>query len=380
MDEVNSNATVETVLGPVDAASLGATLVHEHLWSDMTSMLGAYGDAEGTAMDSCAVAGEARWNSSVSPDNYRLTDLALQIEEISDAVACGVRTFVDATPPALGRDPNQLVELSRATGAHVVMGCGWYLERTHGDDVRRLDVDGLATALIGEIRHGVGETGIRPGVIGEIGTGDPLTEPERRCLRAAAVAATETGLALSVHVHPWGTEGHEVIDTATGEGLAHERILLNHLTTAVDRPEYLTELLERGVNLAFDLFGFDHSLLAPGRYPPSDYDTVLRLVDLVEAGHADRLFVSQDVGVRTRLLRYGGWGYGHLLRHVVPLMSQQGLGPEVVDRLLVTNPARLLAATYEFSDRSGYGSGAAESIPPTGTPPIPPTGTPQGTT
>ena len=60
-------------------------------------------------------------------------------------------------------------------------------------------------------------------------------------------------------------------------------------------------------------------------------------------GYADRIVLGQDIGVRTRLRRWGGWGYAHLLEHVVPLLRDAGVDDAAVDRMLVANPARLLA-------------------------------------
>ena len=53
--------------------------------------------------------------------------------------------------------------------------------------------------------------------------------------------------------------------------------------------------------------------------------------------------ISQDIGVRTRLRRYGGWGYGHLLRHLVPVLRSHGASEDDLDRLLVRTPARWLS-------------------------------------
>ena len=115
------------------------------------------------------------------------------------------------------------------------------------------------------------------------------------------------------------------------------------MNTAVDRPPYLADLLDRGTNLGFDLMGFDHSLIGLGKYPPSDFDVVARIADLAEQGFADQLFVSQDMGgVKTRLLAYGGWGYAHILDHIVPLLRSAGWGDAEVETLMVANPARLL--------------------------------------
>jgi phosphotriesterase-related protein len=72
-----------------------------------------------------------------------------------------------------------------------------------------------------------------------------------------------------------------------------------------------------------------------------------KVVELANHGHVDRLLISQDVGVKTRLLTYGGWGYAHLLTHVVPLLKSLGLDDLSIERLLVENPQRVLALPAE---------------------------------
>jgi phosphotriesterase-related protein len=156
-------------------------------------------------------------------------------------------------------------------------------------------------------------------------------------------ASRETGLTVSVHVHPWGYEGSTVLDELVGAGADPERVVLGHVTTAIDRPDDLAGLIDRGAILGFDLFGFDHSLLGPGRYPPSDHEAARFVAGLVRTGHRDRLILSQDVGVVSRLRRFGSWGYAHLLEHVVPILRELGLTDDDLDAILVRTPARLLS-------------------------------------
>jgi phosphotriesterase-related protein len=150
-------------------------------------------------------------------------------------------------------------------------------------------------------------------------------------------------LAISVHLHPWGHQGATVLDILETAGAAPERVVLGHLSTAIDRLADLQAFADRGATLGFDLFGFDHSLLGLGRWPPSDRDVAATVAALVHDGYADRIVLSQDVGVRTRLRRWGGWGYAHLLEHVVPVMRELGIGDDALDSMLVRVPARLLA-------------------------------------
>jgi phosphotriesterase-related protein len=134
-----------------------------------------------------------------------------------------------------------------------------------------------------------------------------------------------------------------VLETLVAAGADPERVILGHVTTAIDDYDGLVALLDAGAVLGFDLFGFDHSLLEAGRWPPSDRDVAVVVARLVAQGYAEQISLSQDVGVRTRLRRWGGWGYAHLLEHVVPILRELGIGDDPLDSMLIRTPARLLA-------------------------------------
>jgi phosphotriesterase-related protein len=335
---------VQTVRGPIEPGDLGVTLAHEHLWMDSTPLLAVHRYVANEARPwDAAVAAEARWNPGVHPDNYRLTDVDATVEELVPYTRAGGRSIVELTPPSLGRDPRRVREIAERAGVHVVLGTGQYLEPVHDAWVAAATVDAITDRLLAEVRDGIDGSGIRPGIFGEIGTSDPVRPGELRVLRAVASASAASGLAISVHLHPWGYEGETVLETLVASGAAPERVILGHLNTAIDHPDQLRALADRGATLGFDLFGFDHSLLGPGRWPPSDRDAAATVVALASDGFADRIVLGQDVGVRTRLRRWGGWGYAHLLEHVVPVLRDLGLGDDARDAMLITNPARLLS-------------------------------------
>lgn len=333
---------VRTVLGDVPASSLGPTLVHEHLHMDCTSLAAAHGyvpDPAPGEFDFRAAA-ECRWNPGAHPDNYRFTEHDAVLEDLLDFADLGGGTIVDATPVDLARNPAALARLAQESGLNVVMGTGYYLEATHRPFIPVGDEENASFDII--VREHDDETATRPGMIGEIGTSDPPTPGELRSVTGAARAALATGLPLSVHLHPWGDNAERVIDTIGATGLDLDRVLLNHLSTAIGDDEQIARILHTGILLSFDLCGFDHSLLGPGRYPPSDDEAMATTAALLVGPHASQVMISQDVGVRTRLRRYGGWGYGHTLRHLVPLLTSHGATPEQIHTLLVTNPSRYL--------------------------------------
>lgn len=335
---------IHTVRGPIDPTDLGVTLAHEHVWMDSTPLLAVHGYRQ-TAIGPWdgAAAAEARWHPGSHPDNYRLTEVAATVEELAPFLRAGGQSLVDLTPPSLGRDALKVREISERSGVQIVVGAGQYLEPVHEPWVATATENEITDRLVAEARDGMDGTAIRAGIYGEIGTSDPVSPGEARVLRAVAAAAAETGLAISVHLHPWGHEGRRVLDDLLSAGATPERVILGHLNTAIDRPDELRALADRGATLGFDLFGFDHSLLGPGRWPPSDRDVATIISAFVDDGQGDRIVLGQDVGVRTRLRRWGGWGYAHVLEHVVPVMLELGITPSAVRRMLVDNPARLLA-------------------------------------
>jgi phosphotriesterase-related protein len=64
---------------------------------------------------------------------------------------------------------------------------------------------------------------------------------------------------------------------------------------------------------------------------------------LIAAGHQNQILMSHDIAYKTSLVKYGGYGYHHLLLSVVPRLRDKGVDDLGVRRLLVENPARAFA-------------------------------------
>ncbi len=94
--------TVMTVFGPVEASALGVTLPHEHILCDLGRV-------------------------TRDPRHFMI-DRPLAVEEVGRFKAAGGGAIVDCTTRQFGRDPLGLGAVARATGVHVIMGCGWYRE------------------------------------------------------------------------------------------------------------------------------------------------------------------------------------------------------------------------------------------------------------
>jgi phosphotriesterase-related protein len=309
---------VQTVLGPVAPEALGPTDAHEHLF-----------------LRTPALPGEA------------FTELEPIVAEASAVRAAGARAVVDLTPIGCGRDPRGLRLLAARTGLHVVAATGFHRDAHYpaGHWVFSEPEDTLAELLAADLTSGMDERdwqGPRPqpgparaGVIKLGASYQTLTLPERRRLAAGARAAVRTGAPVAVHCE-LGTMAHELLDLLVQYGVPPGRVALAHLDRNPD-PALHAELAERGAFLMYDGAG-------KVRYHPDSL--LVELVErMAEAGHAGSLLLGGDTGRRSHLRAHGGGpGMAHLFAVLVPRL-RKALGGELVDRLLVANPARAFAFT-----------------------------------
>jgi phosphotriesterase-related protein len=311
------DAVVLTVAGPVPAADIGFTLPHEHLSCSLERV-----HLRQQAFDfSC--------------------DADLISEELDAFRAGGGECVVDLTPPGLGRDARWLQSLSARTGLHVVMAAGWYRDSFYppGADIDRRSIDSLTDELVAEAEAGVEGTGVRPGIIGEIGTdGARISPREEKVHRAAARAASRTGLA--VVTHSLGSKvGLTQLAVFEEEGLEPARVVIGHADSVPDLG-YYDAILDRGASLSFDLFG-----LRDREADVREATGIQSIVALLERGFADRIMLSQDVCSNAQLRRYGGNGYGYLTVRVLPWLRDRGVEEPEIERMTVANPRHLLTVS-----------------------------------
>jgi phosphotriesterase-related protein len=333
---------VQTVLGPVAPAALGVTLMHEHLLCDVTPPeLAARGlpDVEITLSNVFDI----RHNWCLHYGNHILRSVDDLVDEAALFRAAGGGTIVELTTTGMKPDPVGLSAISARSGVHVVAGCGTYIESFAGEALTAKSVDALAHEMICAVREGFGETGIRPGIIGEIGISDPWTAAEQRALQAAAVAQEETGASVNVHPGRDPASPSRIIGLFRSMGGRPDRLVLSHMDRTIMSEDGLLPLLDAGSVVEWDFFGIESSYypFAPIDLPNDGMrlDLILRLVT---RGYRDRIAVSHDICTKTRLVRYGGHGYSHLLVNVVPVMRRKGFSEEDVEALFIGTPARLL--------------------------------------
>lgn len=349
---------VMTVTGPIAPEDLGPTITHEHLLIDMTCYFPPPGDPSLTPAAEAPVRLEdlhrIRVDINGVRDNVLLTDADLAIEELRAHAEEGGGAVVDVTPEDIGRDPLVLRRAAEETGLHVIAGCGHYVHLSHRPGLDEEPVEQIHARMVRELRDGIGETGVRPGIIGEIGASAELHPTEAKVLRAAGRAQADTGVAVTVHLSPNSDNAHEVLDLLEAEGADLTRVVADHLDINLTRYrgdleralDYQRSIAARGCFLEYDTCGNQsYSPSAIGDPPfwfASDQERAVAIARLVADGHADRILLSQDVCHKTDLRRYGGTGYGHVLRTFRTHLAEAGVDAATVEGFLVDNPRRML--------------------------------------
>ncbi|MGV2984248.1 phosphotriesterase [Microbacterium sp. AGC85] len=350
-----------TVLGPIDPNELGFTQTHEHLICDLSKIVGhAEVDASDLRRDDLDVeldaATRGRTKEPVTPQNYdwirrnvvnvdnlTMLDEDLSTHELARFHQSGGRSIVESTPIGLGRSPAALARISRATGVNVIMGSGFYTQNYHPSTVAGASEEQIEEFLVREAFEGVRGTGIRPGVIGEVGLSTNPHPDEVKVLRAAVRAQVRTG--LPVQIHPGRTvegpfDAMQIVEDAGGDPT---RTIMSHIDRTISELADMVRLAKTGCYLEFDLFGQESSYYAFSDFDrPNDAGRLSSMAGLMREGYRERLLIAQDICQKVYLSHYGGPGYTHILENVIPDMKRKGWTRDDINQLVIDNPREAL--------------------------------------
>ena len=320
---------INTVLGLISPEDLGSTLVHEHI-----------------------IASQPGWECDPLSRPYDRGKMVQRcLRALSPVKTFGLGAIIDATPVDLYRDVEILKEVSEQLQIHIVCSTGryteargkWgYLKGRSSNGVGDM-VSELYDGFMQEITQGIGQSAVKPGVI-KVATGlNCISSIEEAVLRAAARAAKETGLPIITHTED-GTMGPEQAALLIGEGVDPKRIMIGHMCGNPSL-QYQMDVLNQGVNIAFDRFGIE--LFLP------DKIRIAMLIGLLGVGYEDRIMLSHDyIGCssgRGGKLPEGGirqianWSYVNVFRNIIPALKEAGVTDVQIKTMMVDNPRRLLS-------------------------------------
>ena len=339
---------VQTVLGAVPSTELGITLPHEHLLLDLRRVFVEPEDAGELPLALAPVGLEnLSWvmmNWCRCRDNLVLDDVELAVEEAMRFGRAGGGTIVDVTSVGLGRRPADLRRIARRTGLHVVMGASYYTAEFHPPGTAGKSGEEICEEIVTDIVDGADGTGIRAGIIGEVGCSWPLDPVEHRILRASALAQRRTGAPISIHPGRHVEAPLQIMEILLAAGAEADGIIMGHMERAGYSRDQLMRVARTGCYLEYDWFGEVRPTYPYGIVKvPSDGERLEQIADLAANGYGRRVLASQDVAFKTRLAAFGGPGYAHIPRYVQGWMRAVGFSEALVEDIMIGNPGRALA-------------------------------------
>ncbi|WP_020578221.1 hypothetical protein [Actinopolymorpha alba] len=192
------------------------------------------------------------FGGTVSPGAYEADEVfALARPKLDQAYALGCRRLLECTPRHLGRDPALLARLADATGIEIWTNTGIYGAAGRvgvPDYARVLSAEQLADRFVSE--HADGIDGVRPRFIKTAVQDGALDELDRKLVRAAALAARETGLTVASHT-TGGAAALEQLGILDEVGVPARQFVWVHAHAEED-PAYHEQVGRAGAWVEFD--------------------------------------------------------------------------------------------------------------------------------
>jgi phosphotriesterase-related protein len=316
--------TIETVRGPIEGSALGTTLMHEHVFVLNREIMENY---------------PGYWD-----EEHRVEDAVAKLNQLKEA---GVDTIVDPTVIGLGRYIPRVQRIAAQTDLNIVAATGLYTYNevpfyfsSRGPGTLLDGAEPMIEMFVTDITEGIAGTGVKAGILKCATEEAGLTPGVERVLRAVAQAHRQTGAPITTHTHAATRRGLDQQRVFTEEGVDLTRVVIGHSGDTTDLG-YLEELITNGSYVGMDRFGVDV-------YLPFE-DRVATVVALCEAGHADRVVLSQDASCFIDWfdeaiipLAVPNWHYLHISHDVLPALREKGVTDDQIEQMLVGNPRAIL--------------------------------------
>ena len=311
---------INGILGPVDTADIGPTLIHEHIATLDQAMCLAYTD----------------WYDY----DYILNKFKIEIDKVK---AYGVKTFVDATPINLGRNVNLLIDAAKRVDINMLCCTGlyWY----EGPWYNALEPEVLAEYLFRDLTKGIQETDTKA-AFAKCST-DALfgaSDTNRRMIIGTAMAAKNASVPVYTHTSdvPKLRQGLYQLNVLAANGIEPYRVCIGHAFTSNDR-EYLVELVKSGTYIGCDQTGYENILPIK--------DLAATVIYMCEQGYSKHIMLSNDKNITSDFMfalnkarrSAENWvtgDYARVHEKLIPLLKDGGVTREQINDMLINNPRR----------------------------------------
>ncbi len=299
-------AKIRTVLGDIPPEKFGLTLAHEHILVDFV--------------------GAGKF-SKERYDPWEVFNAMLPY--LTEIRELGVTGFVECTPNYMARDAKVLARLSEAADIHILTNTGLYKEPYVPRYAFNHTADQLADQWTNEIKEGIEDTNIKAGFIKIAVNPGSIIPIQQKIVRAAARCSLSTGAAIACHTAS-GIAGLHLLEILREEGADPDRLIVAH-SDAEEDTKYHLQIASSGAWVEYD-----------GLREETAERTLSLIQLMLDNGFEDHILLSQDAGWYNVGEPGGGdiRGFSYLVREFVRLMAEKGFRQQLVDKILVENPAK----------------------------------------
>ncbi len=333
----------QTVNGPIKKNELGFTLMHEHIFCDLRKpekRIDLLNEQEEITIKNRF---EVNYFQNKNQQNLILDEYEKAIYELKAYREFGGRSIVELSTIGINPEPIKLSKISKETGVNIILGTGCYTEDYLDEKILNFSVEDLQILMSQHLHDGFEGTNIRAGLIGELGCSWHLKDIEKKSLQAALGIQDEIGVTISIHPGKHRDSPKEIIKFLEKYKVNPSKTIICHVDRTLTNLEDILFILNKGYVLEWDFFGIETSNYWFGKFDlPTDYMRLDLILELIKKGFEEQITISHDICIRTRLSSYGGHGYSHLNKNVVPLMLQRGWSAKNIEQILVKNPANML--------------------------------------
>jgi len=309
-----ASRAIHSVLGPLPVSHLGVTLPHEHVLVDF---IGA---------------------DKISRSRYNADEaFAVALPHLQRLKDSGCQSLFECTPAYIGRDPRLLARLAKASGMQLMTNTGYYgaaNDKYVPAHAYQESAEQLCARWVREWRDGIEETGIKPGFI-KIGVDNgPLSEIDRKLVKAAALAHLKTGLTIASH-------------TGNSAAALEQVRILKEAGVSASAWIWVHAKREAGSDALFEVAG-EGGWVEFDNVSPERTDACVDLVSsMKDRGHLRQVLISQDAGWYHVGEPGGGnfKGFDFLLTGFLPKLREKGFTDAETQSLVRTNPANAFSPT-----------------------------------
>lgn len=300
-----------SVCGLIQPESLGYTLTHEHFQLDFhhfycdppTHLRPILGEQKKIELETVGFLRQYPYSSQY---NLRFFDEDTQ-RAIKDDLTYfrqfGGVSIAENTSHGLKRDLQFMKRVAEeCPGLNVIAGTGHYLELVQDPSTLAMSHEALYDLYLKDLTEG--EEGVKCGFIGEVGSVWPITDFEKRALRASAEVSETVKCGVTIHPGRDRNAPFELVRLFLEAGGRADKCVMSHVDRTIMDVDDILEFANLGTFVQMDLFGTECSYYQLNENVDmiSDAERINKLRKLIEEGKKEQLLMSHDIHTKHRLV------------------------------------------------------------------------------